>query len=53
MRTFDIDEILERFDDLVEEAANGDPFILSANGVPKVRFEPVDALESTQPETAE
>jgi hypothetical protein len=45
MRTIDINEALGRFEELVEEAAAGNPFIVSVNGVSKVRFEPLESLD--------
>jgi prevent-host-death family protein len=45
MQMIDIHEVLERFEKLVEEAAEGKAFIVSVNGVPKAKFVPVDDID--------
>jgi prevent-host-death family protein len=41
MRIIDIAEVLVNFEQLIEEAAQGHPFIIAVNGKPKVKVVPI------------
>lgn len=55
MREIDTNEVQERFEDLIEEAANGNSFIITVNGVPKAKVTPVNEsiLKELESEAAE
>ena len=42
MRIIDIAEVLDNFEQLIEEAAQGHAFIIAVNGEPKVKVVPLD-----------
>jgi antitoxin (DNA-binding transcriptional repressor) of toxin-antitoxin stability system len=41
MRVIDIHEVLANFEQLIEDAARGNPFIIAVNGVQKVQVIPI------------
>jgi len=42
LRYFDIEYVREHLDDLVEEAAAGNSFVITVKGWPKALVEPID-----------
>ncbi len=49
MRILDIEDVRKNFENLIEEAANGNPFIISVKGKSKVMVLPIDEAAINHP----